>query len=392
MKKTTRHMSIGLTVSALLACSGVCAQENAQADSAVIYGFVRMDAVYDKRAQSADDWASFLMTQPADPQRKSVYLTARTSRLGVRGSLSGGKVKYQLEGDFNGSTIEQDANNASGGIRLGTFATNSMGFRLRQANVQVGNWTVGQTWSTAFDGASAPETVEFNPHLTATAIRQPQVRYSMGLGDGASLHVALENPSTFVANVDSVAGWSTHNSRPDLLARYTQQAAWGHVSLMTAMHHYQLVKGVESTTANGGLLALGGSFNLGADDRLVYGLSSGDGAGRYQWASLLQGAYQRADATLSTFKSNAFHVGYAHKWTVDVRSNLNYARAKFSDTNDFLDGLHNKRLSQLQLNTLVTFYKGVEAGIELEQGSRELMGTGAVNKESRINSMLMVAF
>ncbi len=394
MKKTTGLMMACMASMALMNSQRAMAEEKA-GDSAVVYGFVRLDAVYDRQAQSADDWASFLMTQPKEGARTNdrLYMTARTSRLGVKGSFAQGAVKYQLEGDYNGNTMEQDSGNASGGIRLGTLGTNSMGFRLRQANIQFGNWTVGQTWSTAFDGASMPESVEFNPPLTATALRQPQVRYSVDLGQGASVHVALENPSSsLVAN----NAWATRNRQPDLVGRLSHYADWGHLSVMAVAHRYDVYEKDKenglTASAVGQLFSLGGSLNLGAD-RLVYGAASGNGAGRYQWASLLQGIAMSNDGSIQRFKSTGFHVGYTHKWSADVRSNINYARTVFDDTQTFVDGLHNKRLSQSQINTIVGLAKGVEAGVEYEQGERVQLGTAATtSKEARMNFMVMASF
>lgn len=403
MRNSAGLIPVCTAILSLISTQHVMAGEKVMGDSAVLYGFVRLDAVYDKKAQSADDWASFLMTQPKEGSRTNdrLYMTARTSRLGVKGSLAAGTVKYQLEGDYNGNTMEQDASNASGGVRLGTLGTNSMGFRLRQANIQVGNWTVGQTWSTAFDGASTPETVEFNPSLTSTALRQPQVRYSADLGQGSSLHLALENPSSsLVAN----SAWATRNQLPDLVGRMTHEASWGHLSLMAVAHRYNVyqqeqVGGTWRTKENGKtasateqLVALGGSYVMDSG-KLVYGASIGNGAGRYQWASLLQGIAMTAGGSVQRFKSRGLHVGYTHKWSADVRSNLNYARVMFDDAEVFVDGLHNKRLNQMQVNTVVGLAKGVEAGVEYEQGERVQLGAAATSsKESRVNFMVMASF
>ena len=391
MKKslTRRRLpAVCIALGAMTLAGGASAQQTSTGNSATLYGFVRLDAVYDNKAQSADDWASLLMTQPASTAggNKGFYATARTSRLGVKGALADGQVKYQLEGDMNGNTNE-------GGVRPGTLATNSTGFRLRQAYLSTGNWLFGQTWSTAFDGASLPETVEFNPPLTAVALRQAQVRYTASFGGGNSLAVALENPSSNVMDLNS-NDIANKSKRPDLVARFTHQAGWGHVSLMGASHQYALNSGQSAT---GSLLAMGASANLGAGgSRLVAGLTSGDGAGRYQWASLLQGAVQRANGSISTFKSTGYHVGVTMPWGAPgVRSNLNYAATSFKDAaaGDFVAGLHNKKLSQVQLNTFFPLAKGVEGGIELATGTRKHMDTTkADGKESRINFMVTASF
>lgn len=386
-RRHSNAICIALGITTLAVGASAQAQQDSTGNSATLYGFVRLDAIFDNKAQSADDWASFLMTQPASTANhdKGFYATARTSRLGVKGAMADGQVKYQLEGDMNGNTNE-------GGVRPGTLATNSTGFRLRQANISTGNWLFGQTWSTAFDGASMPESVEFNPPLTAVALRQAQVRYTADFGAGNSLAVALENPSSNIYVTDGIS--SNKNKRPDLVTRFSHQADWGHLSLMGVSHEYALDTG---KSAIGSLLALGASANLGAGgSRLVAGLTSGNGAGRYQWASILQGAYQRTDGSINTFKSTGYHVGLALPWGAPgVRSNFNYAATTFNDVanGQFVSGLHNKKLSQIQLNTFFPLAKGVEGGIELETGTRKQMDISqADGKESRINFMVTASF
>lgn len=375
-----------LTMALLTMAGSVSAQDKTTGNSATLYGFVRLDAIYDNNAQSADDWGSFLMTQPAATKanKRNFYATARTSRLGVKGAVADGMVKYQLEGDMNGNTNEV-------GVRPGTLATNSTAFRMRQAHLSVGSWLMGQTWSTAFDGASMPESVEFNPPLTAVALRQAQVRYTADFGNGKSLAVALENPSSFTMGL--AEGVGDKNKRPDLVARFSNYADWGHVSLMGVSHQYATDT---DRTANGSLLALGGSINLGAGTKVVMGLTSGNGAGRYQWSSLLQGAVARADGSISTFKSSGYHLGLTVPWgSTGVRSNLNYAATTFKDkaVGEYLPGLHNKKLSQVQLNTFFPLAKGVEAGVELETGTRKQMDIKqADSKESRVNFMVSANF
>ena len=70
-----------------------------------LYGFVRLDGTLDLKGSSADsgDWGGFLMTQPIDGsaaanRKGDTYITARTSRLGVKGKLGDGAVDFKLEG------------------------------------------------------------------------------------------------------------------------------------------------------------------------------------------------------------------------------------------------------------------------------------------------------
>lgn len=396
MQKTDNYRLSALLLAMISTTGAAVAQDKAAGDSATLYGFVRLDGIYDLKAQSTGDWGSFLMMQPGSNAPKGgTYMTARASRLGVKGAIAGGTVKYQLEGDMNGTDADMNQN-----AHPGTLATNSTGFRLRHANIQTGNWLFGQTWSTAFDGASLPETVEFNPGLTAVAIRQPQVRYTSDFGQGASLSVAAENPAVNAADAVTLNGdgVSNKNKHPDFTARYSKYADWGHVSVFGVTRKYTRDDGTTSTSANGSLLGLGGSVTA-PSGRFVYGATSGNGAGRYQWGSLLQGATLVGN-DIKTFKTTGFHVGYTHNWAGGVRSNIAYASFKFKNDAAIngLGGITNtKNMTQMQLNTFFPIAKGVEAGVEYETGKRDDIATTGVvtksaGKESRINFAVVSSF
>ena len=358
-----------------------------------LYGFVRLDATLDLKGSNGDagDWGGFIMTQPIDgsaeaKKKGDTYLTARTSRLGVKGKLGDSAVGFKLEGDFNGTTAEA--------ARPGQLGTNSTGFRIRQAYLDYNGWLAGQTWSNFEDLPSLPESVQWNPPLTAAAPRQPQVRYTFDLGSGSSVSLALENaqsfsfsPNDFDRGLDFTGKWSLFTN-------------WGHVSLRGVAHQYRVNDGTTSRSTTGHLLGLSGSVNL-PTGRLVYGLFEGDGAGRYQWGSLLEGAVDTG-TDISKFKSKAFHLGYTHNWTSSIRSNIAYATVRFDDNPNAISNLHNKSVSQAILNTFVGIAKGTEVGVEYSDGRRKLM-TPVVDpaanplgrdtgRESRINLMVTAAF
>jgi hypothetical protein len=358
-----------------------------------LYGFVRLDGTCDLKGSNGDagDWGGFIMTQPIDGsaaanKKGDTYLTARTSRLGVKGKLGDGAVSVKLEGDFNGTTAEN--------ARPGQLGTNSTGFRLRHAYLEYGGLLAGQTWSNFEDLPSLPESVQWNPPLTGVAPRQAQIRYTLGVGTGSSVSLALENSQSFTFSGNDF------DRGLDLTGKFSHFANWGHMSLRGVAHRYRVDDGTTSRSATGYLLGLSGSVNL-PSGRLVYGLFQGDGGGRYQWGSLLEGAIDTG-TEISKFKSTAYHVGYTHIWSPNVRSNIGYATVRFDDNPNAIANLHNKSVSQAILNTFVGIAKGTELGIEYSAGRRKLM-TPAIDPaanplgrdtgvESRINVMLTAAF
>ncbi|MGE0231086.1 MAG: DcaP family trimeric outer membrane transporter [Flavobacteriaceae bacterium] len=76
-----------------------------------------------------------------------------------------------------------------------TNASTGGPFNLRHAFIQFGNWTFGKTDTLFAHGASAPAKTEFITHIGDPYGRSVQVRYTMPLGNGMTLAVALEDPA-----------------------------------------------------------------------------------------------------------------------------------------------------------------------------------------------------
>lgn len=359
-----------------------------------LYGFIRADGTYDLKGSNADagDWGSFLQTQPisgsaAAKKHGDAYITGRGSRLGLAGTLPNADVNFKLETDFNGTTAESG--------RPGQLGTNSTGFRIRHAYVQFGGWLVGQSWTNFEDLGSLVETVQFNPTLTAATPRQGQIRYTFGLGKGSDLSVAVENAQSFTTSGNDF------DRSLDFTARWTLTSDWGHVSARLASSQYRVETGSASRSTRGYQAGFSGSYNLGSTGRLVYGLFSGDGGGRYLWGSLLQGAVDTG-SEISKFKSTAFHVGYTHNWTPKLRSNVAYSQINFKENPNALANFHNKELTQAHVNLIATVAKNTEFGVELADGHRTVMNPAidaTVNpdgtnkgREQRINLTLVTTF
>lgn len=217
------------------------------------YGFVRIDGTHDLGVSNAksEDWASFLQTQPIEGtvnanNRRGTYLTARTSRLGLDGKLAGGDVGFKLEADFNGTTSENG--------QPGRASTNGTGLRIRHAYVEIQNWLVGQTWSNYTDLAGLPETVQFNPSLTAAAPRQAQVRYKVKLPN-SHLSFALENGGSNTSD----SGNTDFDKSVDVTARWTNSGDWGHISAQIASVGYSTIKNEVPNSARGYQAGVSGS-------------------------------------------------------------------------------------------------------------------------------------
>lgn len=354
------------------------------------YGFVRFDGTHDLGSNNTanGDWASFLQSQPIEGsidsrKRGGTYLTARTSRFGFDGKLAGGTVGFKLEGDFNGTTAE--------GGQTGRATNNGTGLRIRHAYVEIHNWLVGQTWSNYEDFAGLPETVQFNPSLTAAAPRQAQVRYTFNL-PASQLSFAVENGGSSVPYDRHTTSDPDFDKSVDVTARWSKSGDWGHVSARMASVGYSTTKDGVTNSARGYQAGLSGSTVV-STGRFVYGAFTGNGGGRYAWGSLFQGAVL-TNSGIRLFESHGSHVGYTHNWSGTQRSNLAYSVVNFANNPNAIGNESNKKLSQMHVNLISNVAKNTELGVEYAYGKRTLMNPTAANYgvEKRLNVALTTTF
>ncbi|MGE0230822.1 MAG: porin [Flavobacteriaceae bacterium] len=145
-------------------------------------------------------------------------------------------------------------------------------FDLRHAFIQFGNWTFGKTTRTLNPAGVTPYLTEHGVNGTLFAgqgSRPVQVRYTMPLGNGMSLAVAVEDPvhtidgdyaAGFVAQVNAVGGvlnpppaaFAAANERdevPDLVAQLSWAGSWGGFSIGGGIHQ-NVYRGGTAATAD----------------------------------------------------------------------------------------------------------------------------------------------
>lgn len=203
--------------------------------------------------------------------------------------------------------------------------TNNYDPGLRHAYLSYGNWLVGQTWTTFQDLGALPETVDFVGASDGTTFgRQPLIRYTKG-----NIQVALENPESFIKPTDSVSVDTDDNSLPDLIARYTHKADFGHISVAALGRQIKSKQSATnqksntgvSDTAFGGGISLSGKVKVGALDDIRFMMTHGSGIGRYVGL----GAVPDADVVKGELKANTVSAGYVtyrHFWTEKLRSSF----------------------------------------------------------------------
>ncbi|MDP1776598.1 MAG: DcaP family trimeric outer membrane transporter [Moraxellaceae bacterium] len=196
--------------------------------------------------------------------------------------------------------------------------TNNYDPGLRHAYLSYGNWLVGQTWTTFQDLGALPETVDFVGASDGTTFgRQPQVRYSKG-----NFQVALENPESFIKPETGASVDTDDNSLPDLVARYTHKADFGHVSVAALGRQIKTKNsGATSDTVMGGGVSFSGKVKVGTRDDIRFMLTHGSGIGRYVGLGTITDA-NMVNGKLKANDVSAGYLTYRHFWTDKLRSSL----------------------------------------------------------------------
>jgi hypothetical protein len=369
-----------------------------------LYGFAELNMVHEFRGDNSDnDYASFLPYAPirgvdANANRRGRnYIHARTSRIGLEASTPSqyGPIGVKIEGDFNN---EPRTGNAAVYGTVGNIYTqqisNSYGFRLRHAYGQVGNFLVGQTWSTFMDVDNLPETVDFNGPIGATFLRQPQIRYTYPTAEAGSFTVALENSVSYVLDSTGTATPAGFSRVPDLIGRWDKSYDWGAVSVRGVTHEHRINDGAGVSASRRGYgIGASGLVKTTGDDFLTWAVTGGTGIGRY--FNYIEGAFYDAGADrILMEKALGVVLGYQHvaserlrfNAALGVQKNFNNEYTTFARANGLGSGQFgvNSRVWQAHLGFIWTPVDGVDLGAEYIFGRRTTLANERGDM-SRIN-------
>jgi len=287
-----------------------------------IGGYFKLDALYD--LDGSGNKTQFLISQiPVDgtPEAdRSGYFNmfVRETRFNfdIRKSSSDGIAQeFFLEMDF--------------------FDERSTSPRLRHAYIVYGNLLAGQTWTTAAELSSLVYTLDFAAGDALFGTRTPQIRWTQQVGPNWSWAAGLEmlqtsgiyNPLGLDGRASTqlpvLAGRLTHQRRNGLrtLAAMVQQLRWDGEG------------GGPDATATGWVLIFGGRQNFGRRDFFTWNLAYGDGTADTIMA--LTGSDANAvltpDGRLVTRKGYSAALGFGHKWSDTLSTNLAYAWTDLED-------------------------------------------------------------
>lgn len=249
----------------------------------------------------------------------------------------------------------------------------------------------GQTWSTFFNVGALPESVEFIGPTSGTIFnRQSQIRWTKKAGSGSWM-LALENPSTSLADAGSGIAASNFddNSIPDIVARYNGKSG-AHSYTFALMGREIGVENASLDESDFGLAAnFSGKFVLGNGDDIKYSVSHGN-LGRYIALNAFRDGGIDATGNLDLTTVTGGYVAYRHHWSDKLRSTFQYALST-ADLANGLSSANTEKVENFNVNLLYSPTKKLTFGGEWIAASRELEN-GADGDLNRFQVMAKYAF
>ncbi len=209
--------------------------------------------------------------------------------------------------------------------------------RLRHFYAQLNNILVGQTFTNFMDPDAFGDELDNQGVNGAVSVRLPQVRYSFGLGGGASASIALEDPDSSIDFAIAGASVTPTTSAPDLTLHWRNEWDLGHLQLASVFRDLgvQLPNGARRSTFGWGVNATGGIEVFGRDS-IVLGLAYGEGIARYvgDTAGLALDAApeSQTDFSLRALPLTAAYGSYQHYWNSGMRSSLTLGHVSVDNT------------------------------------------------------------
>ena len=267
--------------------------------------------------------------------------------------------------------------------------TNSYSPRVRHAFIQYRNWLAGQFWSNFQDVTIIPESPDFIGAPDGIVFnRQPQLRYTMANG----WSFAVEAPETTITpNQGGTARITTGDTAmPDLTARYQTKIDNIHYSVAAVVRRLEFRENGVSDTVNGYGINLSTKIDLGAHD-IRAGFVHGEGIGRYVGVNSVNDAVVDDALNLDTLGYTGITLAYRHVWSDEYRTNLIFARGKFSDKREYTGINANDYTQRVAANVMYQVNEKLVVGAEISRATRELL-SGSKGNLDRVQFSAMYSF
>lgn len=364
-----------------------------------IYGFGQADAIVETK-QNNPDW--YDVSRPSRLPNVAnqfgedghFYLSARQSRLGVKGELptANGTVKGQFEFDMFG--VGADAG-------LTTI-------RLRHAWGQWKQIGAGQTNSQFMDVDVFPNTFEYWGPNGMLFFRNVQVFWEPYRNGDSNARIAIENPGAsgdagVLADRVELQNVKGRFPAPDLTGHYRLAGKWGYFQFGGALRYiaYDDVLTTDAFDLSGHVWGWGTSFssNIKAGSKDVLRLQVVEGAGVENYfndAPVDVGIKRNAGNTVTPIVGEALGdfglvVYLDHNWNDRYSTAIGYSRVDITNSDGQAANAY-KNGQYVSGNLLVSPAKNVLFGAELLYADRENKSDGFSTDDFRLQFSFKYSF
>jgi len=336
-------------------------------------GFVKLNALYDFAGMSNTE--GFIPFEiPVDSainkELTGIYIGARQSRIGMESiaQTKFGPIRTYIEMDFAGTNT-------------------GIGLRLRHAYGQIGNWTLGYTWTTFTDLKSIPYTIDYEGPNSGVYVRQGLIRYAKKFGEHMDFAVSIENPRTDFQNPYDTLNVETRQQEGDMAGSMKHTDKWGHLQAAAVIRAIQFVNAKGKTDLKMGMGVLFSGKIKPADwGTFYFQWIIGEGIAWYIGGLSGRGldAFPNQFGSLDLLVSQGGFVAYSYSWTPKIFSTVIAGYNKVENT-DLQPEDAFKSSTYGSVNTFYDLLPSLRFGLELTIGQR-------VNKNNHKGGATRVQF
>ena len=345
--------------------------------SVLLYGYVKLDAVYSNPAAVGANNAGnlFLSAQtipigPArDFEKSELTFGAQQSRFGLSTytPTTLGPLTTQIETDFYGGNGNQ-------------VVSNSYNLRLRLAWGTVGGFGAGQYWTNFMNTAALPDLLDFGGPVGQIFVRQSQVRWTQKFDNG-EWAVSAENPESVIATPGNPVTIQADDDRwPDLVGSVKFSTGTGQFYVAALARNVRVNTAATASDKWGLSLQASGRVPVFGGDDIRFAAYGGNSIGRYQSGFYVDGVVDTA-GNVELPSVIGGYVGYRHLWTDTLRSTLSASASRANNPAGTF-GTVNQSDASAHVNLIWSPWKKVDLGVEYIYAKREIENgqTGALNR------------
>lgn len=211
----------------------------------------------------------------------------------------------------------------------GDFWSDGNQFRLRHAYLNVGDFLLGQTWTTLSFLESLPYMIDFAAGDALFGGRTPQIRYTNSITDQWTVALGVEELASLgIGNPYGLPG-EAKRELPLLALRSDYRWDTGVLFLGTSITqlHWDGEGDGKSDDALQYDFVVAGRQEVGETNYVTWNVSYGEGSGEniIAFAGSNANAVLNADGKLQTMPAFSVILGGGHEWNSEWSSNLSYA-------------------------------------------------------------------